>query len=166
MTQLLGQATLTTLSGEAAASSRLRKNLNCHADNEARCHRLLNALEPGTYVPPHCHLDPHKEETLVVLKGRFGVLIFDAVGVVQESIVLSPDAEHFGITIPAGVFHSMVALAPGSVFFEAKAGPYVPVAAGEKAPWAPAEGKPGCAAYLQKMLSYFSIWVESKIGAA
>jgi cupin fold WbuC family metalloprotein len=94
MAQLLGQATLTTLSGEAAASSRLRKNLNCHADNEARCHRLLNALEPGTYVPPHCHLDPHKEETLVVIKGRFGVLIFDAVGVVQESIVLSPDAEH------------------------------------------------------------------------
>ena len=156
MAQLLGQATLTTLSGEAAASSRLRKNLNCHADNEARCHRLLNALEPGTYVPPHCHLDPHKEETLVVLKGRFGVLIFDAVGVVQESIVLSPDAEHFGVTIPVGVFHSMVALAPGSVFFEAKAGPYVPVAAGEKAPWAPAEGEPGCAAYLRKMLTYFS----------
>ena len=157
MAQLLGQATLTTLSGEAVASSRLRKNLNCHADNEARCHRLLNALEPGTYVPPHCHLDPHKEETLVVIKGRFGVLIFDAVGVVQESIVLSPDAEHFGITIPVGVFHSMVALAPGSVFFEAKAGPYVPVAAGEKAPWAPTEGEPGCAAYLQKMLAYFSV---------
>jgi len=157
MVQLLGYATLATLSGEAAASPRLRKNLNCHADNEARCHRLFNALEPGTYVPPHCHLDPHKEETLVVIKGRFGVLIFDAAGVVQESMVLSPGGEHFGITIPVGVFHSMVALESGSVFFEAKAGPYVPVAAAEKAPWAPAEGEPGCAAYLQQMLANFLV---------
>ena len=87
MAQLLGQATLTTLSGEAAASSRLRKNLNCHADNEARCHRLLNALEPGTYVPPHCHLDPHREETLVVIKGRFGVLIFDSTQIEKQASI-------------------------------------------------------------------------------
>jgi cupin fold WbuC family metalloprotein len=156
MVQLIGQATLTDLSKEAANSPRLRKNLNFHASNEAQCHRLLNALEPGTYVQPHCHLDPQKEETLVVLKGRFGVLIFDASGNVKQSLVLSPNTEHFGITIPVGVFHSMVALETGSVFFEAKAGPYVPIEAAEKASWAPAEGDSACATYLQNMLQHFN----------
>ena len=156
MVQLIGQATLTDLSKEAANSPRLRKNLNFHASNEAQCHRLLNALEPGTYVQPHCHLDPQKEETLVVLKGRFGVLIFDESGNVTKSLVLSPNTEHFGITIPVGVFHSMVALEAGSVFFEAKAGPYVPIAVAEKASWAPAEGDSACATYLQNMLQHFN----------
>ena len=156
MVQLIGQATLTDLSKEAANSPRLRKNLNFHASNEAQCHRLLNALEPGTYVQPHCHLDPQKEETLVVLKGRFGVLIFDENGNVTQSLVLSPNTEHFGITIPVGVFHSMVALEAGSVFFEAKAGPYVPIAVAEKASWAPAEGDSACATYLQNMLQHFN----------
>lgn len=156
MVQLIGQATLTDLSKEAANSPRLRKNLNFHASNEAQCHRLLNALEPGTYVQPHCHLDPQKEETLVVLKGRFGVLIFDENGNVTQSLVLSPNTEHFGITIPVGVFHSMVGLEAGSVFFEAKAGPYVPIAAAEKASWAPAEGDAACATYLQNMLQHFN----------
>ena len=156
MVKLIGQNTLRELSKEAAAQPRLRKNLNFHANNEAQCHRLLNALEPGTYVQPHCHLDPNKEETLVVLSGRFGVLIFDAQGQVQQHLVLAPNSEHFGITIPVGVFHSMVALESGSVFFEAKAGPYVPIAAEEKAHWAPAEGEITCAEYLEFMLSYFS----------
>lgn len=156
MVQLIGRATLESLSKEAAEQPRLRKNLNFHANNEAQCHRLLNALEPGTYVQPHCHLDPNKEETLIVLSGRFGVLIFDAQGKVIEHCVLAPNSEHFGITIPVGVFHSMVALESGSVFFEAKAGPYVPIALAEKAPWAPSEGESECAAYLQSMLSYFN----------
>jgi hypothetical protein len=32
------------------------------------------------------------------------------------------------------------ALEPGTVFLEAKAGPYLPLSADEKAPWAPVEG--------------------------
>lgn len=156
LVQLIGQTTLADLSNEAVNSPRLRKNLNFHASNEAQCHRLLNALEPGTYVQPHCHLDPQKEETLVVLKGRFGVLIFDEVGNIKQTVELSPNTEHFGITIPVGVFHSMVALEAGSVFFEAKAGPYVPIATTEKAAWAPVEGDVACVTYLQKMLEHFA----------
>lgn len=155
MVTLIGRSTLSELSKEAAAQPRLRKNLNFHANNEAQCHRLLNALEPGTYVQPHCHLDPNKEETLVVLSGRFGVLIFDRQGQVEQHVVLAPNSEHFGITIPVGVFHSMVALESGSVFFEAKAGPYVPIGVEEKAAWAPVEGDAACADYLRFMLSYF-----------
>ncbi|MBI3712469.1 MAG: WbuC family cupin fold metalloprotein [Burkholderiales bacterium] len=153
--QRISQHTLSDLSEQAKNSPRLRKNLNFHADNEAACHRLLNALEPGTYVQPHCHLSPDKEETLIVLAGRIGVLIFNADGSVAEHFILSPRDNDFGVTIPATVFHSMVALESGAVFFEAKAGPYVPIAEEEKASWAPAETDTASADYLQRMLTYF-----------
>ena len=48
-----------------------------------------------------------------------------------------------------------LALEPGTVFFEAKAGPYLPLAAEEKAPWAPAEGDPGVADYYAGLVALF-----------
>jgi hypothetical protein len=42
-----------------------------------------------------------------------------------------------------------------TVFLEAKAGPYLPLTAEEKAPWAPAENSPEAAAYLAKMKVLF-----------
>lgn len=155
--QIIGQHTVDALSAQAQENPRLRKNLNFHANNEAACHRLLNALEPGTYVQPHCHLAADKDETLVVVAGRIGVLLFDATGTVQQSLILAPATEYFGIHIPSGTFHSMVALSSGAVFFEAKAGPYVAIADAERAAWAPAEGDPAALEYLHKMLSYFVV---------
>lgn len=153
--QILNQTMLQALSAEAKTNPRLRKNLNFHTSNEAQCHRLLNALELGTYVQPHCHLSAEKDETLVVVSGKIGVLIFDAEGAVLQSLVLAAGSENFGIHIPVGCFHSMVALAPDSVFFEAKAGPYVAITERERASWAPAENDPAALTYLQQMLGQF-----------
>ncbi|STQ91893.1 WbuC family cupin fold metalloprotein [Iodobacter fluviatilis] len=155
MMSLINKGTLADLSAAAKDSPRLRKNLNFHASNESACHRLLNALEPGTYVQPHRHSDVEKDETMIVLSGRFGVLIFDETGKITSQAVLAADG-HLGINIPAGAFHSMVALESGSVFFESKAGPYVPLSDSEKASWAPAEGEPGSEAYLTKMVACFN----------
>lgn len=151
----ISQHMLRELSLQAQQSPRLRKNLNFHQSNDAACHRLLNALEPGTYVQPHRHLSEDKEETLIVLAGRIGVLIFSEQGQLIEHFVLAPNQAQFGVTIPAGVFHSMVALEPGSVFFEAKAGPYVPISEAEKAPWAPQESQAESEAYLAQMVQPF-----------
>ncbi len=156
MIQIITQTQLALLSEDASASPRLRKNLNCHSTNEAACHRLFNALEPGTYVQPHCHLDASKEETILLVKGRLGVLIFEADGSVAQRLLLQENAEQLALTIPMGVFHSIVSLQKGSVFFEAKAGPYRPISLAEKAPWAPDEGTPEQAAYLAYMLEQFS----------
>jgi cupin fold WbuC family metalloprotein len=155
MIKLIKQETLSELSQQAALSPRLRKNLNLHSSNESRSHRLLNALEPGTYIQPHCHLDPEKDETMIALSGSFGILIFDANGTVIEQLVMAAGQDNLGITIPSGVFHSMVALENGSVFFESKAGPYVAVAPQEKASWAPVEGEAACTAYLAQMRARF-----------
>jgi cupin fold WbuC family metalloprotein len=152
---ILNQQSLRDLSEQAKQNTRLRKNFNFHASNESSCHRLLNALEPGTYVQPHCHLSSEKDETLVVVAGRIGVLLFDADGNVQQSVVLAAATENFGIHIPTGVFHSMVALTTGSVFFEAKAGPYTAITDSERASWAPKEGDSEAQNFLNKMLKHF-----------
>jgi cupin fold WbuC family metalloprotein len=148
-------ANLADLSEQAKASPRLRKNLNFHVSDTALCHRLLNALEPGTYIQPHCHLDPEKAETMIILAGSIGLLIFAADGSVTQQVTLAAGRENLGITIPAGVFHSMVALESGSVFFESKAGPYVALSVAEKAGWAPAEGDPGSSEFLAEMCARF-----------
>lgn len=153
--ELIGKETLQSLSEQAKINPRLRKNQNFHLTNEAQCHRLLNALEPGTYVQPHRHLASEKDETLLVLSGRIGVLIFDEQGQVVQKIILSAQESHFGLTIPVGAFHSMVALETNSVFFEAKAGPYVAIAENERANWSPMEGAEEAANYLEKMNNYF-----------
>ncbi|MBX9901618.1 MAG: WbuC family cupin fold metalloprotein [Burkholderiaceae bacterium] len=152
---LITSTSLDALSEQAKASPRLRKNFNFHSSNEAACHRLLNALEPGTYIQPHRHLGIEKDETMIVVRGRFGVLIFDDEGGVLQQFVLGAEEGNYGVTIPLGRFHSMVALESGSVFFESKAGPYAPITAEEKASWAPSEGEATCASFLEKMRAYF-----------
>ena len=136
---------LEALSAEARASPRLRKNRNFHEMAEP-VHRLLNALEPGTYVRPHRHLDPNKAEAAVVLAGSIGVLLFDDAGTVVERRLLTPGGADVGIQMPAGAWHAFVALESGTAFFEAKAGPYAPPSPEETAAWSPAEGTPEAAA--------------------
>lgn len=142
-------AMLDALSAQARALPRLRVNRNFHPDGEAACHRLAIALEPGSYIPPHCHLDPAKDETLLLLRGRIGALLLDAEGRVTAARVLDAATGCLGLTIPHGTFHTLVALEPGSVFFEAKAGPYAAPAEAERPGWAPLEQSPEAPAYLE-----------------
>lgn len=156
MITVIDTLSLAELSQAARLSPRLRKNMNFHASNEAHCHRLLNALEPGTYIQPHRHLDPEKDESMILIRGRFGILIFDQEGAIAQQLILGADSGNLGITIPAGVFHSMLALESGSVFFESKAGPYAALGDAEKASWAPAEGENGWLEYLETMQARFA----------
>jgi cupin fold WbuC family metalloprotein len=152
----IDQKLFDTLTTQAKASPRKRKNFNFHASDTAICHRLLNALEMDSYIQPHRHLDPNKDETLIVVRGKLGAIFFDDVGNVTHKVIIEAGGDNVGLHTPSGVFHSFVALAPNSVIFEAKAGPYVPVSENEKASWAPAENSPDAQAYLKKMFALFA----------
>lgn len=154
---LIDDRLLDEVVGAARGSPRRRRNHNFHRGDADACHRLLNAIEPGSYVVPHRHLDPEKDETFVVLRGRFGVVMFDDDGAVTHRVVLDGAGPTCGVTIPHGTFHSVVALAPGSVFLEAKAGPYLPLTPPERAPWAPDEQAPEAAAYLARLEGLFAM---------
>jgi len=143
------------ISTQARTAPRLRKNMNIHVSEQEPCNRLLNAVEPGTYFVPHCHSDPSKDETMIILRGRMGILIFDEHGNVTGKTLLEAGSKNVGITIPHGVFHSMVVLEPGTVVFETKAGPYRPLQQNEIPAWAPREGSPDAPASLVKMKHLF-----------
>jgi len=145
---------LDELSGMAHANPRLRKNLNIHTADDFCCHRLFNAIEPGSYIRPHRHLDPTKDETFVIIRGKLGVVLFDDDGRVTGTTALDPEGAMV-VDIPHGRFHTAVSLAPGTIFFEAKAGPYLPLAEAEKAVWAPEEGTGEAASFLESLKGRF-----------
>lgn len=152
----IDQALLDVVSGQARESARLRRNFNFHAHDADAAHRLLNAIEPGSYVAPHRHLDAAKDETMIVLRGALGVVLFDDAGHVSACAVLRPGGDKVGINIPHGTWHSVLGLVPGTVFFEAKAGPYVPLIDAERAPFAPAEGEQGAAGFYERLRALFA----------
>ena len=121
---VINESLLINLSEQAKASPRLRMNLNFHDSLEDKCHRFLNAVEPGADIPIHRH--PEKEETFVVLRGKIRVTIYNDDGSVIEDLVLSPTEGRYGVNVEKNVWHTVEALEPNSVIFECKEGPYLP----------------------------------------
>lgn len=71
-------------------------NYNFHQSLYDKCHRFLNAVEPGTMVPIHRH--PTKDESFVILRGKVRVTTHDDDGAVIEDVVLSLEGEIMGLT--------------------------------------------------------------------
>lgn len=114
---------LDELSAKAKASPRLRMNLNFHQSLDEKCHRFLNAVEPGAEIPIHRH--PTKEESFILLRGRVRVSTYNDDGTLIESTVLDPLKGLYGVNIGKNVWHTIEAL-ESSVIFECKEGPFVP----------------------------------------
>jgi cupin fold WbuC family metalloprotein len=152
----INQQLLKNLSMEAIASPRRRKNHNFHENSEAHAHRLLNAIEPNSYVMPHKHNDPNKGETIICVSGKLGLIVFDSTGNVEQKLTLEAGSETVGVDIPYDTFHTVLALKSKTVFFEAKAGPFVPIKAEEQAPWAPVEGDDLVTNYLATLHAMFN----------
>jgi len=150
--RIIDQKMLDQLIAEAQASPRRRKNLNFHASDDFCCHRLLNAMEPDSYIRPHRHLDPLKDESMVMVRGRMGVLIFDDSGNVVRQAIITAAGLAVAVDIPHGLFHTVVGLESGTVFFESKAGPYLPLTDDEKGGWSPAEGTEEAVSYLAALV--------------
>ena len=108
---------------KAKVSPRLRMNYNFHLSLDEKCHRFLNAVEPGTEVPIHKH--PTKDETFVILRGKVKVTTHSDDGAVIDSVLLCPEDGQYGVNIPKGVWHTLESLESGSVIFECKEGPFV-----------------------------------------
>lgn len=123
---LLTSSIIDSLSKQASISSRLRQNYNLHESFEDSVQRMFNALEPGTIVPIARH--PYSSETLIILRGRLRVLIYDDHKNIIEDVVLEADTENIGYHIPKGTWHQVESLEEGTVCFETREGPYVPVA--------------------------------------
>ena len=118
--KLITEELLDTVTSRAKENSRLRMNYNFHASMDAPIHRLLNALEPGTYLPPHRHTG--KEETYLVLRGSLPHFYDDA-GNVTDKVCLNPSEGKYGLEIPSNTWHSIIAWSQVLLFLKLKRGP-------------------------------------------
>ena len=148
---LINEQLVIELSQQAKKNPRLRQNFNLHTNLTDSCHRLLNAMEPGSYIPPHRHSDPQKQEGFIGIRGRMAVFTFDEGGTCKDAMVFGPNEPVFGVDIPVGEWHTVISLETGSLFYEVKAGPYFPVPKEDIAPWAPLPDSADSLNYLEKL---------------
>jgi len=122
---LIDKKLLDVVTSKAKVSERLRMNYNLHDSPDAKAQRLLNALEPGTVLPIHRHRAT--AETYIVLRGSIKVLFYTDDRVLTNEFVVNPLDRVYGVHIPEGQWHTLEVLESGTVIFEVKDGPYMPL---------------------------------------
>jgi cupin fold WbuC family metalloprotein len=135
--KVINEQLLDETTEKARQSPRLRMNYNFHDRLDDPLNRLINAMEPGTYLRPHRHLNPDKDESFLILRGSIALFIFDDEGNSTESLLLDPKAGVYGADIKAGVWHGLLVLESNTVLYEAKHGPFAPLSPENVAPWSP-----------------------------
>jgi len=148
---------LNQLNSKAEGSPRKRINYNFHKENNDTLQRMLNAMEPETYIQPHKHENPDKREVFMVLKGSFIVVEFSEDGDIREYTVLDQDLGVYGAEIGPGIYHTFIALKKNSVAYEIKDGPYDVASDKNFAPWAPVESSGDGPAYNKDLLEKLKI---------
>lgn len=141
----------------ARESARQRDIHIFHSGESDTLQRMLNALQPGTYVQPHRHITPPKAESIVLLQGAIGFVPFLDDGSINRDhwLLMDKSCGCIGIDYRAGIWHTFFALAEDTVLFEVKPGPYDAATDKEFAAWAPAEGDAVALAYLAKVEDEF-----------
>lgn len=160
----INETLISGISKKAKQSERRRMNFNFHKEDSASLQRMLNALEPDSYIQPHKHESPDKVEAFFVLRGRILVVEFDDKGNITEHIVLDVKKGAYGAEIAIRTWHTIIGLEAGSVAYELKDGPYNVKVDKNFAPWAPAENNDvysgnylKCQAYNSKILKELGI---------
>lgn len=144
------------LSVQAQDSLRKRQHRNIHQSYQDPCQRLFNAIEPGSYIRPHRHASDPRDELLIAVRGLMVLVAFDEQGNVT-GVVRFGSEKHgsdtaVGAEVSANTWHTVIALQPGCVLLEVKAGPFDPNQPKDLAPWAPQEGSPMALDYLSQLI--------------
>ncbi|MDC0709638.1 WbuC family cupin fold metalloprotein [Stigmatella sp. ncwal1] len=112
---VLSRSLVDDVTEASRANPRRRIILPFHKGEAELLHRMLNVIQPDSYVRPHRHLDPPKAEAWVVLRGTVAFFTFEEDGRVRDCLSLDAVGEHFGVDLAPGIFHGLIALAPDRV---------------------------------------------------
>ena len=135
--KLIDKQLLDKTSEAAKRSPRLRMNYNFHEDTDDLLNRFMNAIEPDSYIRPHRHMNPDKEEIFILLRGKAAFFVFDDEGNITEQTILSPADGVYGAEIGPAIWHCLLVLEPDTVVYEIKRGPFAPLTPDNFAPWSP-----------------------------
>lgn len=135
--KIIDKQLLDRTSEAAKQSPRLRMNYNFHEDTDDLLNRLMNAIEPDSYIRPHRHQNPDKEEIFFLLRGKAAFFLFDDEGNITDKLILSPSEGVYGAEIAPGIWHCLLVLEPDTVVYEIKRGPFAPLSPENFASWSP-----------------------------
>ena len=121
-------------------SDRLRMILPIHRKQEAEVQRMINFLQPGTYIRPHKHPMAHASESLILISGSIRFYTFDEDGKVLTVNEVGSKPIYGVVDIEPGVWHSFIVLEENTMLFECKKGPYSAIKDKTFASWSPEEG--------------------------
>lgn len=121
-------------------SDRRRIILPIHRVQNAEVQRMINFLQPGTYIRPHKHPLNHATESLVLIQGAILFFTFSDIGEVETKRRVDSKPLSGVLDIEPNVWHSFIVLEPDTILFECKRGPYDAETDKIFAPWAPEEG--------------------------
>jgi len=138
--KIIDKQLLDKTSEAAKQSPRLRMNYNFHEDTNDPLNRLMNAIEPDSYIRPHRH--PDKEEIFFLLRGKAAFFLFDDEGNITDKLILCPEEGVYGAEIAPGIWHNLLVLESDTVVYEIKRGPFAPLASENLAPWGPSAEDP------------------------
>ena len=132
-------------------SDRLRMIYPVQRSQDAEVQRLINFLQPGTYIRPHKHPMPHATESIVLLKGAIRFFTFNGDGeiITDDKLTTAPIPDL--VDIEPGTWHSFLVLEPDTMIFECKKGPYNAETDKEFASWAPEEGAKVVTEFMEKL---------------
>ena len=130
---------LDNLTAQAQEAPRIRMHYDLRDSADDTSQRTLNALEPGTCVPIHRHMET--SEIVVMLRGRGIQHLYDDAGKETGQVLLAagagdphvasllglPEDAVPGMQVEKGQWHRLEALESGTVIVEFKDGAYVPI---------------------------------------
>jgi len=146
---------LDELTAKAKGSPRRRAHFLFHEASDP-VQRMVNAMEPGTYIQPHKHENPDKIEAFVILRGKAACLQFDEEGELKNVHLLDENGPELAVDIPPKNYHTFISLQSGTALFEIVQGPYDPQSHKNLAPWAPSEEQVGD--YVKKLEDKVRRW--------
>lgn len=120
---IIDKSILDDLTRRAQSSPRLRMNLDLRNNSDDNSQRMLNAIEPGTVLPVHRHMD--SSVTIVCIRGHFEELLYNDEGVLTETIDMRPGGTV--INLPVGQWHTIRSLESGTVLLEVQDGKWEPL---------------------------------------
>ena len=122
---IIDQQLLDELTAFAKESPRLRMNRDLRNSSFDQSQRMLNAIEPNSFVPIHRHRK--SSETVVVLRGHLRETFYDSERQVISVHDLIPGGDIMALNIPMGQWHTAEAMESGTVILEMKDGVYEPI---------------------------------------
>ena len=144
------------LTAQAQGNPRKRQHRNIHESYMDPCQRLFNAIGLRSYIRPHRHATDPRDELLIAIRGLMALVAFDEHGMVIKVVRFGADRAGEGLAvgaeIPANIWHTVIALEPGCILLEVKAGPFDTGQPKDLAPWAPEEASAAAPGYLNRLI--------------